>query len=219
MSGSRPTLPHVQKAIADALARGRRNLVDVAQILCVSASTLQRLLAEHETDFTTLRREVQVRIALEYLIGGRPVWKAAEHAVLSPDHLCLVVKEATGLTPLQILTAARISATLTRWRRKGPPPYGSWLYRRQFEEWQKFDAQLQELFADFGPTHPLANWAKKTLLIADRPEFRTQPYRAERRLRAKRRSAQIQNLLEAAQLDWRQRPPQLASGAPPVDGS
>lgn len=201
MTSSRPTLPDVRKAIGNALIRGRRNLVDVAQTLCVSASTLQRILANHGTDFTSLRREVQVQIALEHLTAGRPAWMAAERAVLSPDHLRLIVKEATGLTPLQILTAARISATLTRWRRKGPPAYGSWLYRRQFEEWQKFDAQLQDLFADLGPTHPLANWAKKTLLIADRPDFRTQPYRDERRRQAEQVAARIQSILEAAHLD------------------
>jgi AraC-like DNA-binding protein len=191
----------VRTAIADALNRGRRNLVDVAQILCVSSSTLQRLLAEFETDFTTLRREVQVRLALGHLTAGCRVRLAAERTVLSPDHLCVIVKEATGLTPLQILSAARISATLERWRGQGPPSYGSFLYRRQFEQWQRFDSQLQDLFADLGPDHPLADWAKKTLLAAERPDFRTQPYRRQRLQRVRRQSAELQRILEGARFD------------------
>lgn len=188
-------------AIVDALDCGRRSLADVAQILCVSSSTLQRLLSEAGTDFTTLRKEVQVRLALDYLTAGRQVWVAAERTVLSPDHLCVIVKEATGLTPLQILSAARISATLERWRRQGPPSYGSFLYRRQFEQWQRFDAQLQDLFADLGPRHPLSDWAKKTLLAAQRPDFRTQPYRRERRRRARRQSAELQRILEGVRFE------------------
>lgn len=201
MSSSRPTPLEVSTAIAEALGRGRRSRVDVAQILCVSSSTLQRLLADAGTDFTTLRKEVQVRVALAYLTAGRRVWVAAERTVLSPDHLRVIVKEATGLTPLQILTAARISATLERWRRQGPPSYGSFLYRRQFEQWQRFDAQLQDLFADLGPSHPLADWAKKTLLVAQRPDFRTQPYRRERRRRARQQSAELQQILEGVRFD------------------
>jgi AraC-like DNA-binding protein len=183
------------------LDRGHRRLADVAQILCTSESTLQRWLADDGTDFTALRKEVQVEIALKHLTAGRPAWAAAERAVLSPDHLRVVIKEATDLTPLQILRAARISATLEQWRRQGPPAYGSWLYRRQFEQWQKFDAQLQDLFADLGPTHPLADWAKKTVVAAERPDFRTQPYRAERRDKAERQAAQIQRMLGAAPRD------------------
>lgn len=201
VNSSRPTLPEVRTAIADALDRGRRTLVDVAQILCVSSSTLQRLLSDSGTDFTTLRKEVQVRLALDYLTAGRRVWVAAERTVLSPDHLRVVVKEATGLTPLQILEAARISATLEKWRHQGPPSYGSFLYRRQFEQWQRFDAQLQDLFADLGPSHPLSDWAKKTLLSAQRPDFRTQPYRRERRRRARRQSAELQRILEGVHFD------------------
>jgi methylphosphotriester-DNA--protein-cysteine methyltransferase len=201
VSCSRPTLPDVQKAIADGLVRGRRRLVDIAQILCTSESTVQRSLADCGTDFTTQRREVQVRIALEHLTAGRPAWVAAERAVLSPDHLCVVVREATGLTPLQIIRAAEISTTLDRWRQQGPPAFGSLLYRCQFEQWQKFDAHLLELFADLGPRHPLADWAKKTLLAAERPDFRTQPYRSERRRKAQRQAAQLQRLLESARAD------------------
>lgn len=191
----------MRTAIAEALNRGRRNIDDVAQILCVSSSTLQRLLADAETDFTTLRREVQVAMALAHLTTGRRVCLVAERTVLSPDHLRVIVKEATGLTPLQILTAARISATLESWRRQGPPSYGSFLYRRQFEQWQRFDAQLQDLFSDLGPDHPLADWAKKTLLAAQRPDFRTQPYRRERRQRTRRQSAELQRILEGAHFD------------------
>jgi AraC-like DNA-binding protein len=191
----------VRTAIVEALGCGRRNLADVAQTLCVSSSTLQRLLAEAETDFTTMRKEVQVRVALGHLTAGRRVRLAAERTVLSPDHLRVIVKEATGLTPLQILSAARISATLERWRRQGPPSYGSFLYRRQFEQWQRFDTQLQDLFADLGPNHPLADWAKKTLLAAERPDFRTQPYRRERRQRARRQSAELQRILEGSRFD------------------
>jgi AraC-like DNA-binding protein len=198
VSYSRPSLPEVQRAIGDALARGRRRLVDVAQILCTSESTVQRSLADCGTDFTSLRKEVQVRIALENLTAGRPVWAAADRAVLSPDHLCVAIKEATGLTPLQIVRAAEISATLDRWRRQGPPAFGSLLYRRQFEQWQKFDAHLQELFADLGPKHPLADWAKKTLLAAERPDFRTRRYRDDRRRKADREAAQLERLLNSA---------------------
>lgn len=198
MISSRPTLSAVQAAIRDALGQGRRRLSDVAQILCTSESTLQRLLADCGTNFTILRKEVQVHVALTQLTAGRPVWRAAERAVLSPDHLCVIVKEATELTPLQIRRAAQISATLERWRQQGPPTYGSWLYRRQFEQWQKFDAELQELFADLGPSHPLADWAKKTLVAAERPDFRRQPYRDVRRQQSERQAEQIRRILEGA---------------------
>lgn len=157
---------------------------------------MQRSLEDCGTDFTSLRREVQVRIALDNLTAGRPVWVAADRAVLSPDHLCVAIKEATGLTPLQIVRAAEISATLDRWRRQGPPAFGSLLYRRQFEQWQKFDAHLQELFADLGPKHPLADWAKKTLLAAERPDFRTRRYR-----KADREAAQLERLLRSARAE------------------
>jgi hypothetical protein len=82
---------------------------------------VQRALSDCGTDFTSLRRGVQIQVALEHLTAGRPAWVAATRAVLSPDHLCVVVEEATGLTPLQIIRAAEISATLERWRRQGPP--------------------------------------------------------------------------------------------------
>jgi len=201
VKSSKPTPGDIQEAIAAALARGRRSLADVAQILCVSPSTLQRSLAEQETDFTSLRREIQVRVALKHLTAGVPAWRVAQEVGLSHDHLRVIIKAATGLTPLEILTAARISATLRRWRSSGPPAYGSWLYRRQFEQWQKFDTQLQKMFEELGPAHPLANWAKEVLLAANRPDFRKQPYRDQHRRIAKRQDAQLREMLERSRSD------------------
>jgi methylphosphotriester-DNA--protein-cysteine methyltransferase len=194
---TRPSPGEIRVAIHESLAQGRRRIEDVAQILCCSKSTLQRvLLAAEEPSFTEIRQEAQVRIALEHLTDGRPVWLAADRAAVSADHLRVIVKETTGLTPQQIVRAAEMSATLRRWRAQGPPRFGSWRYREQMQRWQKIDSQLQGLLADLEASHPLANWAKQVLVEAQRPDFRTQPYRSSRRREAERQAARIQRILE-----------------------
>ena len=198
MAHSRPSLEEINEAIVIALARGRRSLVDVSQILCSSPSTVQRALSVEGTNFTRARQQIQLDIALKHLVVREPVWRVAERVVLSPDHLRQIINESTGLTPKQIALAANISATLEGWRRKGPPRYGSWLYRRQFEQWKRFDAQLQDLLGDLGPRHPLYDWAKRTLVAAERPDFRTQPFRDARRAEAERRAEMLQQLLESS---------------------
>src|ERR1700744_2335705 len=93
----------VEGAIETALARGRTSIYDVAQILFTSKSSLQRWVKPEK--FTDVRRRVQVRLALAGLTSGRDAGDVARDVALSRDHLRVLVKEATGLTPARILNA------------------------------------------------------------------------------------------------------------------
>jgi len=200
---ARPTVPEVQTVLRDALACGKKSIDDVAQILFVSTSTLQRLLADAGTGFTELRKEVQIQIALELLTQGRSARAVAGEVSLTPDHLCVLVRSATDLTPAQIIRASKLAAKVRRWRRYGPPPYGSPLYRRQLCEWQEIDAFLQGLLVDLGAHHPLATWAKRLLVDAARPDFRTQPHRGQIRARRKLEADELDAKINALRARWR----------------
>lgn len=126
----------------------------------VSTSTLQRLLAAAGTDFTDLRKEAQIQVALKLLTQGKSARAVAGEVNLTPDHPCVLVRCATDLTPAQIIRASKLAAKVQRWSKYGPPPYGPPLYRRQICEWNEIDAFLQGLLVDLDAHHPLATWAK-----------------------------------------------------------
>jgi AraC-like DNA-binding protein len=202
---ARPTFLQVQAALRAALPCGKKSIDDVAQLLFVSTSTLQRVLADSRLDFTQLRKEVQVEVALELLTQGKSARTVAAEVGLSRDHLCVLVRRATDLTPSQIIRATKLDAKVRRWRKYGPPPYGSPLYREQFRQWQEIDAGLQALFADLSADHPLATWAKKLLVGVARPDFRTQPHRGHIRDLRKREADELAARIRRIQDQWNHR--------------
>lgn len=213
-ASARPSVDEVRTAIRRALGRGRRSPEDVAQILHVSRSTLERGLHDKGVLFKQLRREVQLSVAVELMTAGTPAGRVAAEVCMTRDHLCVIVREYTGLTPYQIIRAARLAEKVRGWRRYGPPAFGSALYRKQLQEWHAVDMELQNLFGDLGPEHPLTAWAKGLLVAAHRPDFRRQPYRAQIRERREKENtdaaARLQRFAEAwtrSQLSHEQRSP------------
>jgi len=170
MASKREQVGDVEVAIERALSMGRTRIEDVAQILFVSRSTVQRW-AEPQT-FTKLRQRVQLRLALRSLVSGRSVEAVAQEVVLSRDHLRVLVKEATGLTPVAIVRATRMAHRLKRWKAQVPPPAGTYAYRHRISEWDKTDRKLQAMLGNLGHGNPLAPWAKKLLLSTARPDNR-----------------------------------------------
>jgi AraC-like DNA-binding protein len=168
----------------------------------MSRATLQRVLAAERTSFKIVRRRVQLDIALERLTAGDAASAVVREIGVTPDHLCVLVREATGLTPRDIIRARHLADIVTRWKRHGPPVAWSRRYREHRRQWRRVDEELQRLLADLGPSHPLADWAKQLLVAADRPDFRTQPYRdllrEERRKEDEQRDEMTRRLTEAA---------------------
>jgi hypothetical protein len=97
--------------------------------------------------------------------------------------------------------ATKLVASVQRWRRYGPPKYGSPLYFAQFRKWRSIDRELRQLLEDLHALHPLADWAKQMLTLAARPDFRRRPHRTRiRRERAEeqaRQRAWIDNVFAA----------------------
>lgn len=170
MRKARGQLDDVEAAVEIALDRGRTGIDDVAQLLFVSKSTLQRR-AEPLT-FTAVRQRVQLRLALKALTSGGDVGGVARDVALSRDHLRVLVKKATGLTPARIVQAAHIAGRIDVWKGQLPPQSGTWAYRRWIDQWDKADRKLQDLLGDIGPRNPLAQWAKRILVAAERPDNR-----------------------------------------------
>ena len=164
-----------EAAIETALARGRTGIDDVAQILFVSKSTLQRRVGPHS--FTAVRQRVQLRLALDGLTSGRGAGCVAREVVLSRDHLRVLVKKATGLTPARITQAVRLASRLQAWKAQVPPPSGTHAYRRRIDQWDQADRKLIALLGDIGPENPLAPWAKQLLVAVERPDNRLRPNR------------------------------------------
>lgn len=204
MPPTRPSAETARSAIRKALARGRRSPEDVAQLLYVSRSTLERGLQDEGLKFKQLRREEQLKIAIELLTAGTPAAHVADEVCMTRDHLRVTVREHTGRAPNQIIRAARLADKARGWSRYGPPAFGSARYRRQFHEWKAIDAELQRLLADLGHTHPLAAWAKKLLVAAHRPDFRQRPHRARLRERQAREAAASQERLDRLASAWMQ---------------
>jgi AraC-like DNA-binding protein len=211
-ASGRPSAEDVRNAIGRALARGLRSTDDVAQLLHVSRSTLERGLQDEGVEFKQLRRDVQLEIALELLTSGASAAHTATEVCVTRDHLCVIVRAHTGLTPYQLIRAVKLAEKVGRWQEQGPPAYGSAWYRAQFDQWRAIDDELQRLFGDLGPDHPLADWAKKLLLAVERPDYRRAPHRARlRSRRAEKAAADVARLkrfvdaMEQARLPGEQR--------------
>ena len=201
MASARPAPEEVEDAIREAFSYGRTSIEDIAQILTVSRSTVERALtgtvgSRQSTDFTSLRRKVRLKIGLPLLTHGESVGSVAEKVCLCPDHLTVIVREETGLTPKQIIRASRLGQKIERWKREGPLRQGTTLYRLRLREWDRIDVQLSDLLGDLGPSHPLAHWAKQLLVDLERPDYRRQPYRDVLRVDRRRESELVQRRLQ-----------------------
>ena len=201
MASARPEPDEIEEAICEAFTYGRTSADDVAQILAVSRSTIERALAEpvgsrKPTDFTSLRRQARLKIGLPLLMNGESVRSIAEEVCLSPDHLTVIIREETGLTPKQIIRAARLGKKIEAWKREGPVHQGTTLYRMRLREWDRIDTELTNLLGDLGALHPLAQWAKRLLVNLERPDYRRQPHRDVVRANRKRESEVLQRRLQ-----------------------
>lgn len=197
MAANHPSVAEIEAAIGEALARGRKRIDDVAQILLVSRSTLERAIPE-DRSFTDLRQKVQMNIALPRLKRGDRAWIVADAVCLSPDRLRIMVREETGLTPRQIIWAAQARLKVEEWKSAGPIYPGTTLYRERLRRWDRIDHEMTELLGDFSATHPLADWAKQLLLAIERPDYRRQPYRDQLRQRRRKESERFQRRLQQA---------------------
>jgi AraC-like DNA-binding protein len=175
MQETRGSIKEVEAAIETALARGRTGVDDVAQILFVSRSTLQRRVKPDS--FTAIRQRVQLRVALDGLKSGREAGHVAKEVALSRDHLRILVKRATGLTPARILQAASLASRLQAWKVQVPPPSGTYAYRRRIDQWDQCDRRLDTILGDIKAGNPLAPWAMRLLVSVERPDNRLRPNR------------------------------------------
>ena len=201
MAGARPDLEEIENAIREAFTYGRTSIEDVAQILTVSRSTVERALAEstpfeEPTDFTSLRRKVRLKIGLPLLTNGESVRSVAEKVCLSPDYLTVIVREETGLTPRQIIRAACLRERIENWKREGPLNQGTTLYRMRLRTWDRIDIELTNLLGDLGPSHPLTSWAKQLLVDLERPDYRRRPHRDVMRAKRQRESEVFQRRIQ-----------------------
>lgn len=213
MTNARPKSGEIEAAIREAFSYGRSAIDDVAQILRVSRSTLERALNQpshgcEPTDFTSMRREVRLEIALELLTRGKSAGSVAEKVCLSPDYLTVVAREETGLTPKQIIRAAQLGKKVAAWKREGPVAQGTALYRERLRKWERIDTEVTNLLGDLGPTHPLNAWAKKLVVGLQRPDYRRQPYRNQLQAKRRRESEEIQRRLTAYLKERKSRDPE-----------
>ncbi len=165
---------------------------DVAVALYMSRATLQRRLAREGETFTEIRKRLRVTTAITELTQGASCARAAARVGLSGEHLCRLVSERTGLRPKEIVRASSLAARAQRWRRSTPPRSGSRLYWERSRRWRALEAEVQMLLAPVPATgHQLSNWARRTIHMCARPDYRTGRYRvrvsaarnAERRAR------------------------------------
>jgi hypothetical protein len=195
----RPSPSEVEKAIKARLHAGASlHVEDIAMCLYVSKSTLQRTLAERSTTFTQVRRQVQVKVAVERLSGGASCAGTAAHVRLSADHMCKLVTEYTDLTPRQIVRACQLAERVRRWRRSAPPPADSKLYFTRLERWRAIDDELARLVANLSPDSPLAAWAEKLHRSARRPDYRRGRHRARARAERRREGEVLMVMLRQA---------------------
>jgi AraC-like DNA-binding protein len=200
VSSSRPQPKQVEAAIREAFQRGHAGIEDVAQILCVSRSTVERSLAQpldgrEATDFTQLRNVLRVSIALDLLTSGVPIRNVAERVCVSADHLTVLVRRAVGLAPGEISRAILLRGRVSAWKREGPLRPGTMLYRKRLREWDRIDAQMVALLGDLDASHPLAAWAKALLTDLERPDYRREPFRKELEDKKRERSEALEKQL------------------------
>jgi AraC-like DNA-binding protein len=152
---------------------------DVAAALYVSRATLQRRLAREGETFTEIRKRSRVTAAITELTHGASCAGAAARVGLSGEHLCRLVSQRAGLRPKEIARASSLAARAQRWRRSPPPRSGSRLYWERSRRWRALEAEVQMLLAPVPVTgHPLSSWARRTIHMCARPDYRTGRYRA-----------------------------------------
>jgi hypothetical protein len=134
------------------------------------------------------------------LIKERKSVAATAGAVgVSPDHLRVLLKPVTTISPGALRRAVTLHDRLVRWRRQIPPAFGSPWYREQRAAWARTERELQRLLRPIPSNSPLRKWADAALELAQRPDYREKPHRErlrEARLRESRRhSEQLQRLI------------------------
>jgi AraC-like DNA-binding protein len=152
---------------------------DVAAALYVSRATLQRRLAREGESFTEIRKRSRVTVAIAELTHAASCAGAAARVGLSGEHLCRLVSQRTGLRPKEIVRASSLAARAQRWRRSTPPRSGSRLYWERSRRWRALEAEVRMLLAPVPAAgHPLSSWARRTIQMCARPDYRTGRYRA-----------------------------------------
>lgn len=201
MNARRPFTAEVEQATTAFVRAGATaRIEDVAAKLYVSRATLQRRLAREDESFTEIRKRSRVTVAVAELTHGASCASAAAKVGLSGEHLCRLVSQRTGLRPREIVRASSLAARAQRWRRSTPPRSGSRLYWERSRRWQALEVEVQTLLAPVPDIeHPLSGWARRTLRMCVRPDYRTGRYRA--RVRAARSAERREREAERELLD------------------
>lgn len=186
MSTAAPTLQQLRREIGALLTHPDLTITELACVLHMSRSTLQRIFSIHDTSFVRELRFVRVeRAVVELVKNRRGAQVTAALLGISPDHLCRILKDVHGLTARDLIRVRVLDGRLRAWRAEVPPRAGTALYRRRLEEWGRADQELQAILGDLPHGHPLAAWAKEILVMAARPDYRTKDQR--RRIQDTRR--------------------------------
>lgn len=173
---------------------------DVASALFVSRSTLQRQLATNGTNFTEVRQQVRVLVALRRLTSGASCATAARAVGLTSDHLCRLVTGYVCVRPREIVRACQLAARAKRWRCSTPPRSGTHRYVELMRRWQALEVELGVLLAPIPPSgHPLSAWARRMRCAGHRPDYRRGRYR--KRVRTARRREKEAYAAERRRLD------------------
>jgi AraC-like DNA-binding protein len=201
MNARRPFAAEVERTtIAFVRAGARARIEDVAVALYMSRATLQRRLAREGESFTEIRRRSRVTVAITELTHGSSCSRAAARVGLSGEHLCRLVSQQTGLRPKEIVRASALAARAQRWRRSPPPRSGSRLYWERSRRWRALESEVRILLAPVPATgHPLSSWARRTVQMCVRPDYRTGRYRA--RVHAARNAERRAREAERRRLD------------------
>jgi AraC-like DNA-binding protein len=206
MNARRPFTAEVERITTAFVHSGATaRIKDVADALYVSRATLQRHLAREGETFTEIRRRSRVTVAITELTHGASCARAATRVGLSGEHLCRLVSQRTGLRPKEIVRASSLAAQAQRWRRSKPPRSGSRLYWERSRRWRVLEAEVRMLLEPVPATgHPLSSWARRTIRMCVRPDYRTGRYRA--RVHAARSAERRAREAERRRLDaWLRR--------------
>lgn len=210
VSRTPPTLEQLRREIRALLTHPEQTITELACIMHTSRAALQRDFQAHGTSFIRELRHVRVERAVVELVQKRRSAKAtADLLGVSPDHLCRILRDAYGLTAYQLIRVRTLDLQLRRWNAELPPRPGSALYRRRREQWDRADQELQRILGDLPHGHLLADWAKKVLVSAARPDLRTREQRTRIKARRRRAAEQREASLAAFLADL-----QPASGDP-----
>lgn len=201
MNARRPFAADVERTTTAIIRAGTpARIEDVAAALYVSRATLQRRLAREGESFTEIRKRSRVAVAITELTHGASCAGAAARVGLSGEHLCRLVRQRTGLRPKEIVRASSLGARAQRWRHSKPPRSGSRLYWERNRRWRALEVEVRMLLEPVPATgHPLSSWARRTIRMCARPDYRTGRYRA--RVRAARSAERRARQAERRRLD------------------